>query len=129
MASGIATIKISTTYKGVGEGHAFTKEFTVSGITNRPGNNGLLSTQSTTISKGLMSAGIYGIQITNTSTTILNSTTSAGLFVFFSGQGYLSGLKLLVGETNHFRPAIPGRGIKLYSPRGGNAFEFTAYGI
>ena len=127
--AGIATIKITASYKGLGEASKFEDESITSGLKVVRSETGLLSTQSTTIDKGVMSAGIYGIIIANYSTTQLNSTASAGLFVFQSGQTYLSGQIIPDGEFIKMRQYYNGRGIHLYAPRGGNSFQFTAFGV
>ena len=131
MAYGIATIKIQASSKGLGEIQELSREAVTSGLKVRIGETGVLSTQSTTIPTGTMSGGIYTIIIANYSTTILNCTTSAGLFCYFSGMTYLSGLFIPDGDFCKFRRHLnfAKEGIHLYAPRGGNAFQFTAYGI
>ena len=131
MATKVLTIKIKTETKGFEGVKELSKESVVSGLKVRLSEEGLLSTQSTTLATGTMSAGFYSIIIGNYSTTILNCTTSAGLFVFFSGQTYLSGLLVPDGDFVKFRRHLNhcGEGIHLYSPRGGNAFYFSAYGV
>ena len=131
MAEGITTFKIEASSKGLGEVQVFAREAVTSGMKVRIGQTGLLSTQSTTIQTGTMSGGIYNIMITNYSTTILNCATSAGLFVFFSGMTYLSGMLVVDGDFCKFRRHLnfAKEGIHLYAPQGGNAFQFVAYGI
>jgi len=131
MAYGIATIKIQASSKGLGEIQELSREAVTSGLKVRIGETGVLSTQSTTIPTGTMSAGIYTIIIANYSNTQLNCTTPAGLFVFFSGTGYQSGMIVPNNDFVKFRRPmnVIGEGIHLYAPRGGNAFQFTAYGI